>query len=280
MALHVVETSMRSRMGPPDLSADLMLIQPHIVAVISGMNVNPEADAAQPRGMTPARFAAAVGLAGLRTLDPRATLPEAVEALSSGLSAALERVKPAGRSLNVGYSFAAVSNARREIWRVGNAYVLPDAHAGGREQGPNILPSLQAVAQARSVILHALMARTGAKAEALRENDPVRPMLTPLLVAHASVVNSHGPLAYGLVNGQPIPAEHLHVQPLPPGSREVVLGTGGYPALLPTLTLTEKHLTTLLDDDPLLITRFPYIRPVRPGHVGYADRAYLRVRVW
>ncbi|MFC6802989.1 hypothetical protein ACFQDE_15775 [Deinococcus caeni] len=47
-----------------------------------------------------------------------------------------------------------------------------------------------------------------------------------------------------------------------------------------TLAATERRLQDLLRTDPLLVTRFPYVRPYRPDHEGYADRAYARVRVW
>lgn len=282
MALNVVEYSVRSRLGPPEFSADLVLVAPHLIAVISGVSFA-EPDATLPRGQTPARYAATVGLAGLRALDPLATLPEAVSALTGGLNDALQRVQPKGERLRVGYAFAAISNLRREVWQVGNVSALSAPPTSLGEPGrPNILPSLLAAAQARSLILNALLARTGPAVQArdLLVNDPSRPMISTLLVAHAALANAAGPLGYAVIDGQAVPPGLLRVHPLPPGSCEVSLCTGGYPTLHHTLAASERHLQHVLEDDPLLISRFPYVRPVRPGHAGYADRAYVRARVW
>lgn len=284
MPLSVVESNVRSRTGSPDDSADLLVNLPHLVAVISGVSLTLEKPTGLPRGLTPARFAATVGMAGLRTLNPRATLQEAVETLTAGLEEALRHVKPGGQTLHVGYSFSAVSHARREVWQVGHAYALWEDFSGLNLPGNviNLPPSLAAVAKARALILHAMLAKGGPDltAEKLRVNDPTQALIAPFLTAHAALANATSPMGYGLITGQNVPAQHLHVQAIPPGPYEISLASGGYPTLKGTLAATERFLKELLADDPLLITRFPYIRPVRPDHESYADRAYARVRVW
>ncbi|WP_064015574.1 hypothetical protein [Deinococcus puniceus] len=291
MSLSVVESSVRSRMGDPAFSADVLLVTPQIVAVLSGLDLSIGGQSVSlPHGLTPARFAATIGAAGLRALPEHATLRGAVDALTAGLAAALARVQSSRLPLNVGFAFAAVSNARREVWRVGPISVLHEDPSGAAA----LPPSLAAVAAGRALILHALLAGererqasqhkgeavvAGELARNLRTHDPSQPLLAPLLAAHAALANDCGPLGYGLINGRPVPDSLLRVQPLAVGKHEVVFATAGYPQPGPTLAVTERYLTELLRADPLLIERHPYIRAHRPDHEGYADRAYVRVRV-
>jgi len=304
MSLSVVESSVRSRVGDPAFSADVLLVTPHIVAVLSGMDLSTGSPSLTlPHGLTPARFAATIGAAGLRALPEEVTLRGAVDALSAGLAGALARVGQTRSPLNVGFAFAAVSNARREVWRVGPISVLQEDSSGAAA----LPPSLAAVAAGRALILHALLAGerqrrlqggesrpgeqnaagavlpgtllTGELAHSLRTHDPSLPLLAPLLAAHAALANDSGPLGYGLINGRPVPDNLLHIHTLAPGPHEAVFATAGYPQPGPTLAVTERYLTELLRADPLLIERYPYVRAHRPDHEGYADRAYLRVRV-
>lgn len=300
MSLSVVESSVRSRMGDPAFSADVLLVTPNLVAVLSGMDLSSGGQSVSlPHGLTPARFAATIGAAGLRALPEQATLRGAVDALTAGLAAALARVQPGSLPLNVGFAFAAVSNARREVWRVGPMSVLHEDPSGAA----SLPPSLAAVATGRALILHALLAGererqanqhsqtnqhnqpsgetvvAGELAHTLRTHDPSLPLLAPLLAAHAALANDSGPLGYGLINGRPVPDSLLHLHTLGVGKHEVVFATAGYPQPGPTLAVTERYLTELLRADPLLIERHPYIRAHRPDHEGYADRAYVRVRV-
>ena len=284
MALSVVESSVRSRAGPPEQGADLLLVTPHHVALLAGFSFGATSGGTQPHGLPPARFAATVGLAGLRDLPPAATLREATDHLSAALTLALRHALNGSERLPVGFAFAAVSSVRREVWQVGPVGALwDDPGLEGAQGGLSAaLTSLTAAGQARALIVEALLAQGAGRLtpSQLQASDPAQAVIAPLLVAHASLANSTGPSGYGLINGDLVPDEHLRVHRLPPGPREVSLATAGYPAVMNTLAATERRLQELLRADPLLITRFPYVRPYRPDHEGYADRAYARVRVW
>ncbi|WP_221088409.1 hypothetical protein [Deinococcus aquaedulcis] len=284
MPLHVVESSVRARTGQPEDGADLLVITPHHVAVVAGLSFGATTGGARPHDQPPGRFAASAGAAALRDLPPTADLRDAADRFTRTLDQAVGRVSGGAGRLQVAYAVAAVSHARREVWQIGAVGAQWDGGTGPQASHglPSLLPSLAAAAQARAVFLHALLARGDAHhtPAALRHDDPAQPILAPLLAAHAALANTTGPFGYGLVDGRAIPDEHLRVSVLPPGPREVCLASGGYPAVLPTLAAAERHLDDLLAADPLLITRFPYVRPHRPGQDGYADRAYVRVRVW
>ncbi|MBZ9749634.1 hypothetical protein K7W42_02025 [Deinococcus sp. HMF7604] len=283
MPFQVMESSIRARSGQLEDSADLLVVTPHHIALVAGLSFGATTGGARPHDLPPARFAAVVGAAALRDLPPSADLRDAADRLTRALSTALGRTRHGEARLQVAFALAAVSAARREVWQLGAVGAHWDGGTAG--QGvyglPNQLPSLAAAAQARAVFLHALLARGDAKTAAtLRHDDPAQVIIAPLLTAHAALANTTGPFGYGLVDGRPVPDEHLRVHVLPPGPREVCLATGGYPAVLGTLQATERHLEDVLAADPLLTTRFPYVRPQRPGQDGYADRAYVRVRVW
>ena len=104
-------------------------------------------------------------------------------------------------------------------------------------------------------------------------------LLRPLnLVQHhfANLPERH-PLAYGVLNGHPVP-EHLgEVVPLGREVREIAMSTDGYPRLLPTLEATERYLADDLEADPLRIGRHRGFTALRPGMLSYDDRAYVRL---
>lgn len=277
MPISVVESSVRSRQGDPETSSDVVLITPKLVALVSGVarNLDPKTI---HNGVPPARYVATNGAASLRTIDPERPLSESIAFLTRDIQHALER---AGfQKAHAGYAFAAVNSARREIWRVGAMHVLRDSQDAYVNSG--MPESLTLVAQARTLILHALTSHKSGKytAEQVLASDPSKPLLAPLLAAHDTLANSDGPLGYALINGQAIQSNHLFTSHLLPGNREVVLASMGYPHPRGTLASSEKILKELMDEDPLLIHRYPFIRSTRPGHESYADRAYLRVRVW
>lgn len=278
MPLSIVESSVRPKSGDPERSADLLLLSPHLTGLLSGVAVQTHATPLDlPEGMGLARYAATVGVASLRALDPTLPIEQAAPLLGAELDRALRRV---GTPLSAGYALALVNGARREVWRVGPVHLLC---AGlGRSEDLGWPPSLLVAAQARALILHALLAHTSADYDPrrLQAADPSRALIAPLLTAHASLANAPRALGYGLINGAAVPPEYLEVHRLQPGAREVVLASLGYPSVRGTLGASEQALAEVLREDPLLIDRFPYVRPVRPGQDGYADRAYVRVRVW
>lgn len=277
MPLKVVESSLRSRAGDPESSADVLLVTPRLVGLLSGVATVPDSTPLDlPEGMGLARYAATVGAASLRAIDPEWTLPEVVGELSTQLGRALERI---GAPQGAGYAFALVNGARREVWRVGAMHVLREGLGAAEETG--LPPSLLLAAHARALILHALLSKAGEYDQAsLKAADPSQVLIAPLLAAHASLANSERALGYGLINGADVPAQHQHLHKLLLGAREVVLASIGYPYPRGTLAASEHALNELLRDDPLLIERFPFVRAAKPTQEGYADRAYLRVRVW
>lgn len=279
MPLSVVESRVRSRGGAAETSSDVVLVTPNLVALLSGVGTS-SGSALLPAGVTPARHAAMVGAAAFRALDPQMPLHEALPQLSAELARALARVAKDGYPLRAGYAFAAVNSVRREVWRVGAVQVMRDGLASGEETG--LPPALGMVAAARTLILQALLTRSSDdfNKAVLMANDPSQPLIAPLLAAYAGLANSQGSLGYGLVNGSEVPACYLKVGRLLPGAREIVLASQGYPQPCATLAASEKALTKLLQDDPLLIERYPFIRSARQGQDGYADRAYVRVRMY
>ena len=278
MSLTVVESSVRSRAGDPDSSADVLVVTPRLVGVVSGAAPAPEGTPLElPEGMGLAQFAARSGAAALSHIDPEWSLPEVVGELGVQLRLALARV---GAPEGAGYTFALVNGVRRELWRVGQVHVLRDG--ASHLQDTALPPSLMVAANARALLLHALLDKADADYDhsALQAADPSQVLISPLMAAHASLANSERGLGYGLINGTPVPTQYQHLHKLLPGAREVVLASRGYPYPRDTLAASEYVLTELLRDDPLLIERFPYVRTVRPGHESFADRAYVRVRVW
>lgn len=86
-------------------------------------------------------------------------------------------------------------------------------------------------------------------------------------------------LAYGVLNGKPVPSHLREVVALSDEVREVALSSDGYPCLLATLAETERYLAADLRADPLRTGAHRGFTVVGEPLTSYDDRAYARVAV-
>jgi hypothetical protein len=89
------------------------------------------------------------------------------------------------------------------------------------------------------------------------------------------------PLAYGVLNGWPVPERLREIIPVAADAHEIALASDGYPVLLPTLKESEDYLAADLAADPLRIGRHRGFRAVTTatGLIYYDDRAYVRFTI-
>lgn len=272
----VVEQFLASKTGDEALNGDALVVTPDFIAVVDG--ATPKVRARD--GARLDTLSAALVVQELRALPPDSTFPEAVARITARLGAEArlldlpEGVNPDAALISTA---AIVSVRRREVWAIGDCAFRTSsgpAYSGGMRID-------QAMAEARALVnaMH-LAAGKGTLAE-LMASDPGREFIKPMLAAQSLFLNQDNgsPYEYGALCGIAPPSRFLQIVRLPEDPVEVVLGTDGYPALLPTLDLSEAYLHDILARDPLLIGEVKSTKGLAPGCQSFDDRAYVRLRL-
>ena len=134
----------------------------------------------------------------------------------------------------------------------------------------------ETAAEARAALLRARLS-AGASVEHLLETDPGREMILPLLRESGQWRNREDDVyGFAAIDGDGTPSSMIEVFDIPPDS-EVILATDGYPSPQPTLADSERMLAASLRRDPLRLGPPAATKGVKPGHVSFDDRTYLRV---
>lgn len=163
------------------------------------------------------------------------------------------------------------SNARRELWFVGDCQALDVTHGEHYEHSK---PYEQPIAEIRSAHIR-LGLLDGKTVDAYRSHDEGRDYILPLLRDYCKYQN----VTYPVMDGFPIPVATVKVVRLPHSTHEIVLASDGYPKLTQSLADAEAQLTALLQADPLLIEKVKATKGWMKGSRSFDDRAYLRIKI-
>jgi hypothetical protein len=271
--MRVIEQTVVCKWNDPGRCEDGIVLTPHFAGVIDGAT---DITASVYQGMTPGRFAMLTVSGAIEDLAPHAGALDAIGALSRILATHVPAgVEPAGRP---GAAATIYSASRRELWQVGDVgYWYPGLPA---VPVPKLVDDINT--RMRCAVITAALLGGATPLEILRE-DPGRSAIVPLLRAQAQFANTEdaraGELAFGVLDGRPVPATLVSVITVPDDVHEVVIASDGYPALLPTLTQAEDHLAELLARDPMCMGELAGTKAVAVGAVSFDDRAYLRLAV-
>ncbi len=125
-----------------------------------------------------------------------------------------------------------------------------------------------------------MMLIDGQERSELLASDVGRELILPSLRKQAVLRNnvSAGDLAFGAIDGTPVPDQFIETWALEGEVSEVTIATDGYPVIRPTLELLEQYLRSDLRSDPLRIGKHMTTKGVRPGNQSFDDRAYVRLR--
>ncbi len=248
-------------------SADRLLLSPTVVAVVDGATAKPWHSSSV--GLDGGAVAQAL-VDTLASLDPQLNLETGVKEMSAVVS---RGASVADASALTCATFAAVNLERREVWRVGDPWVMIDGELHQPHRGPE-----EEVASHRADVLRLALAR-GVPVSKLRADDPGRASIIGRLRDLDTRRNDASGNGLGAVDGRPVPSAHLEVWRLPEEASEVVLATDGYPRLGIDLADSERLLAERLSRDPLLIEAPAQTKSHQPGSNSYDDRTYVRVRV-
>lgn len=84
---------------------------------------------------------------------------------------------------------------------------------------------------------------------------------------------------FSVIDGFPIPMQHVRIINVPEDTEELVLASDGYPILRPSLSESEDALHVLLSKDPLCINLFKATKGLVKGNNSFDDRSYLRIKI-
>lgn len=258
---------------PSPLSEDAVVVTASYAAVIDG--ATPKTAFRYPSGETPGQLAARLLADAIAQMPPTLTALDATRYLTSALHQE-EEIDAANRPIA---SVAIYSENRHEVWMIGDCQFAvmsrqPDAQLSV-VTNPKLIDH-QLASWRRSVIV-SLLNRGVMTADEIQSNDPGRRIIQPFITRQVRFQNldSNHPLAYGMLDGEPMPQRFVKVYPLGTDVSRLILATDGYPVLCASLAESEKRLHELLDEDPLCIGPLLGTKGIKPGCNSFDDRTYL-----
>lgn len=167
------------------------------------------------------------------------------------------------------------SRQRREIWMIGDCHCLVarlySSRAPHTTYYDNPKPCEQELAEQRAAIIKA----SSEGQEHFLQHDTAREAILPRMIETMQGQNK----TYAVLDGFPVPQQHVRIIRLDSRQWEVVLASDGYPFLEPTLEASEQRLAWQREHDPLNIGQFKATKAFLPGGNGFDDRSYIRFRV-
>ncbi len=265
--IEIVEQFTRSKSGDPAKNEDRLLSSHDFAVVADGATSVLPVNCLD--STSPGAHAAQAVISAVENLEPQAT---AVHAISSATTA-LKRL-PNFRSLRSAATLVIYSNHRRELWRVGDCQF----HMQGKTNTYEMRVDT-ALSEVRALILEYELL-SGASMDSLQARDPGREFILPAIRRQAALENNPNAFfRYPVLNGDTIRKSDIEIVAVPKTATELVLASDGYPELFPSLEQTERHLSGLLERDPLLFREFRSTKGVVLGNESYDDRSYLRIRI-
>ncbi|MFA5699578.1 MAG: hypothetical protein WC954_07610 [Sphaerochaeta sp.] len=218
-------------------------------------------------------------LKSLATLSPYSTYQEAFEAFNEALLNWYDE-ESQGRDffqrnphLRPGAYAAIVSNARRELWILGDCQALMNnTHYSAPKEVDALMEEL------RAFIIEALR-HEGVSEKTIFENPAlVDTFLRPIMAKQSLFQNSNEKtsFSYPTLDGFFTDYPSILVIELPSEPVEIVLASDGYPKLFPTLEESEQYLQEILHSDPLCYKDFRSTKGLIEGNASFDDRTYLR----
>lgn len=258
----------------PETNEDGIVVTPGYIAIIDGATSKSDFSL---NGRKSGRLAMEIVSEAIATLPAEATMPEAMEHITSAISGfyrtnGLEREIEASPNKRFVANGVIYSIVRREIWQIGDCRLrYADIYSRNEKEIDRIM------AQARAAMNEAALA-SGMTRDQLMQSDPGRAFIKPFLERQALLQNNNfAQLRYSfpVFDGTTIDPAGVKVFTVPAGT-EVILASDGYPEVLPTLAQSESHLRSLLEADPMCMYENLSTKGISPGNLSFDDRAYIR----
>lgn len=267
--MDIHESFVKGKRTDQALCEDIIYTGEHFVAVLDGAT---DKSGLRYDDMTGGRFAVLVLADALDDLHADTDLTDCVKHLSVRLNAAIVLAcgdEPADRPCAVAGIY---SRSRRQLWRIGDV--------GLRIADRALLASkrIDVVTGSARAAMTAALLEDGVTPEQVRDSDPGRAFILPLLARqHVFVNHLTSPWGYAALNGRPVPSRLLERYDAPAGT-DVVIASDGYPRPEGTLAAAESELAASLANDPFRVGEDYGTKGVAPDAESFDDRAYVRLR--
>lgn len=275
MAFTVIESRVEGKYGDASRCEDALVVTPDFAAVIDG------ATSKVPLafdGKTTGRWAAELLVGVVASLPREATLSQFVDRANACLLSFYRSRQILQKTISepeyrLAASVAVYSDARREVWSVGDCRVRIGEKTYLHEKSVDARLSGK-----RASAIECYLAR-GGELDALLVHDVGRMAIADDLRRQLRAQNnpSHDE-AYGVIDGYPPYAPDVRCYRIP-AATSLVLATDGYPLPLPTLSEAERYLDDVLREDPFCFRRYKSTKGKGAQQCSFDDRAYLRLLV-
>lgn len=158
------------------------------------------------------------------------------------------------------------SRLNRQLWLIGDCQCLV-----GNEYYDNPKPYEQELAERRAAIIR----QSPTPWDHYLSNDTARTAVIPRMLETMKQQN----VSYAVIDGFPIPEQHVRIVTLDFQPWQIVMASDGYPFLCPTLAESEAKLSEQKSHDPLNIGAFKATKAFVEGNNSFDDRAYIRFDV-
>jgi hypothetical protein len=269
--MRILEKFVRGKRADQSLCEDAVVTTPDFAVVLDGAT---DVSGAQfdglPGGLFAARTLAAAVLDLPRDADARSAVTFLTGRLQDALAACSATGTPTYRPSAV---MVVYSDARREVWRVGDATYAVDGQASYAHKPVDTLTSTWRQAWTEALLL------SGADPVDILADDPGFAAMWPLVEMQERFANTPGSrFSFGVLNGTPVPDEFIQVIAVP-NAQEVVLTSDGYAQAAATLAEAEAHHERALAADPMSLAVGAMNRGLRPAWEACDDRAYVRLAI-
>ncbi len=261
--IEIIEEFSCSKTGVGLHNEDGIFKNDHFIAVIDG--ATSKTDIVMD-GRTTGQFIRDVIMDALGGMVGGESCRDAIRIIQERISykAAAASVSNASASAII-YSIAA-----KELWSIGDCQAYINSRLIRKTKRVD-----RVLSEVRSLAIEALLA-SGTPYQNLLENDKGRELILPFLRLQHVFENKGGKYGYSNFNvdGHPenIKAKIYKVE----SGDMVVLASDGYPNLWTTLAESERQLSAVLDEDPLMIGKYATTKGVKKGNVSFDDRTYIR----
>lgn len=264
--MEIIESFVQGKKAEDFKNEDLLLITYDFIAVVDGVSAK---NGRIFNGFTGGRAAADKVCEAIVLLDKNATAKQATEKITQAIAELYEKDEPKGAAAAGAIIF---SKERNEIWSVGDCQCLINGKLFSHEKEVDRINS-----DVRALVLE-MAKREGKTQEELLKNDLGRYFIMPILENQHIFANKTGRFSYGVLNGTPVPDEHIIIHKVKSGD-EIVLASDGYPKLFATLSESEEYLEKMLKENPLCIGEFRSTKGLQKGCSSFDDRTYIRFKV-
>lgn len=170
--------------------------------------------------------------------------------------------------------FAVFNTVRREVWRLGDPWVVIDGKAHSSK-----LKAEVAFSQFRAVVLNSMIA-DGYKAHELESGVSDRDVNVIYDGAISKLANVYGSeFGYGVINGTEVATPFIEVINVPWRARALVIASDGYPEAPWEFEAAEQALASSLRRDPLQIGLAKGPKGIRPKACSFDDRSFVEINL-